>query len=138
MTGIAAIGTGFAIPYFYHPLRIAFTPQATVHHRVITKARDIFLQEQAFDTIERTGVLIYISELEHLVEVLGDQGINEKIEQKDWQGIVSLVIDGIKSNQAAKGIANAVDKCKELLLANGFSARQDNTNELSDDIRIEE
>lgn len=138
LTGMVAIGLGFAIPYFYHPLRIAFTPDATVQHRVITKARDIFLQEQVFDTIDRTGILIYISELEHIVDVLGDQGINQKINQEDWQGIVGLVIAGIKSNQVAQGIANAVDKCKELLLANGFTARHDNTNELSDDMRIEE
>lgn len=135
---LGAMLIGFIFPYFIPSLRLEFVPAQVVAHRVMTKARDMFLQEQVFDTIDRTGILIYISELEHLVQVLGDQGINAKIEQKDWDEVVGLVVAGIKSNHIAEGISNAIYRCKDLLLANGFVVRSDDTNELSDDIRIEE
>ncbi len=137
----SVIGTmviGYLLPFFIPSLRLGFINESKVAQRVVTKAHDVFLQEQMFDTIDHTGVLIYISELEHQVYVMGDRGINEKIEQKDWVEVVGLVINGIKSNHVAEGISNAIHKCKDLLLAHGFVARENNTNELSDDIRIEE
>ena len=135
---VASIAFGFFIPFFIPIVRLGFISESIVTHRVLTKARDIFLQEQVFDTVDRTGVLIYISELEHQVQVIGDEGINEKINQSDWDEVVSLVVNGIKTNQTAQGIAAAVLKCKDLLLENGFVVREDDTNELSDDIRIED
>jgi len=136
--GITAMAVGFAIPYFMHSLRVSFTPDHMVSHRVLTKARDIFLQEEIFNTTDRIGILIYVSELEHQVQVLGDSGINAKIQQKDWNEVLGLVIQGIKANKSAQGIADAIKKCEDLLLANDFTNVIKPDNELSDDMRIEE
>lgn len=135
---VALMLLGFLVMQFFPRLRLGFIPNATIAHRVLTKARDMFLQEEVFTTIDRTGILIYVSELEHQVQVLGDKGINEKIKANEWSEVVGLVVEGIKNNQTAQGLANAVLKCKDLLLANGFVVRPDDTNELSDEIRIEE
>lgn len=138
LAGIGAVGFGFIIPYFLKHLRVSFTPSDIVAHRVLTKARDIFLQEEVFNTSDRIGILIYISELEHQVQVLGDSGINAKIQQNDWNEVLQLVIQGIKKNSPAEGIVQATKKCEELLLANGFENVIKPENELSDDMRIEE
>ncbi|RJE73962.1 hypothetical protein BGP76_12180 [Reichenbachiella sp. MSK19-1] len=134
----ALMALGFILLTFVPSLRLGFIPDGVIAHRVLTKARDMFLQEEVFTTIDRTGILIYVSELEHQVQVLGDKGINAKIQENDWSEVVGLVVEGIKSNQTAKGLANAVLKCKDLLLTNGFIVREDDTNELSDEIRIED
>lgn len=136
--GVGAMAVGFGIPYFMHSLRVSFTPNHLVSHRVLTKARDIFLQEEIFNTADRIGILIYISELEHQVQVLGDSGINAKIQQADWNEVLGLVIQGIKAKQPAQGIASAIKKCEDLLLANDFTNVIKPDNELSDDMRIEE
>lgn len=138
LVGIGSVAVGFAVPYFIHSLRVSFTPEHIVSHRVLTKARDIFLQEEIFNTSDRIGILIYISELEHQVQVLGDSGINAKIQQEDWNEVLDLVIQGIKKNQPAQGIASAIKKCEDLLLANDFVNVVKPDNELSDDMRIEE
>ncbi|UXP32785.1 hypothetical protein N6H18_02260 [Reichenbachiella agarivorans] len=135
---LSLVALGFLVPAIVPTLRLGFIPRTVIAHRVLTKARDMFLQEEVFTTIDRTGILIYVSELERSVQVLGDKGINAKIEANDWNEVVGLVIAGIKSDQTAKGIANAVLKCKALLLENGFVVREDDTNELSDEIRIED
>jgi len=106
-------------------------------HRVITRARDIFLQEEIFNTVDRTGILIYISEMEKRVQVLGDQGISSVIEQSDWNNVLKLVTDGIKQGSPAEGLVSAIHECKKLLLENGFIVRTDDTNELSDKMIIE-
>jgi putative membrane protein len=134
----ATMVIGYVLPYFVPSLRLNFISKPTVHHRVMTKARDMFLQEQVFDTIDRTGILIYISELERTVQVLGDSGINQKIKHSDWNDAVGMVVGGIKTNQIASGISQAILRCKALLLEHNFIVREDDTNELSDDIRIED
>ena len=128
----------YAIAALLPVLRVAITNDAIIEHRVLTKARDMFLQEQVFDTVDRTGILIFISALERKVVVLGDSGINQKITQDDWENVVRLVIKGIKQKQMTDGIIKAVDACKELLLGNGFTVKPNDTNELPDAIRIEE
>ena len=137
-TILLAMVVTFIIAWFVPKVRISVTPATVIEHRVLTKARDIFLQEQVFNTLDRTGILIYISALERKVMVIGDKGINEKINQSDWENVVQLVINGIKSKQMTKGIIEAIEVCQKLLLDNGFNVRRDDVNELHDAIRIEE
>ena len=128
---------GALVPFFVPKIRLSFISDAKIYERVLTKGRDVFLQEEVFKTVDRTGILIYISKLEHVVEVLGDSGINSKIEQKDWEYIVGLILNGIKNEKTADGIVQAINGCKKLLLDNGFKVREDDTNELSNEIRVE-
>lgn len=128
---------GPTITYFFPSVRLAFVPLNVMDHRVVTKARDVFLQEEIFNTIERTGILIYVSELEKRVQVLGDKGISSVIKQDDWNKVLSMVTDGIKQGNPADGLVSAINECKHLLLANGFVVREDDINELSDNMIIE-
>lgn len=129
---------GLTIAYFFPSVRLAFVPLNVMDHRVVTKARDVFLQEEIFNTIDRTGILIYVSELEKRVQVLGDKGISSVIQQGDWNKVLSMVTDGIKQGNPASGLVSAINECKHLLLDNGFIVREDDINELSDTMIIEE
>ena len=95
-----------------------------------------FLTEEVFSTENRTGILIFISYFEHIVEVIGDTGINEKVNQEEWVYVVDLIVDGIKKKDPAGGIVRGVERCGELLKTAGVDKPPDNPNELSDDIRI--
>lgn len=129
---------GPVITYFFPSVRLAFVPLNVMDHRVVTKARDIFLQEEIFNTVDRTGMLIYVSELEKRVQVLGDKGISSVIQQDDWNKVLSMVTNGIKKGDPSDGLVSAINECKHLLLANGFIVRVDDTNELSDEMIIED
>ena len=133
---IVLMAIGFFIPKFWKPLKRFFANDAKKDHRVFTKANDAFLAEEVFKTIDRTGILIFISELEQRVVVLADSGINAKVDHSDWQHVVDQIITGIKTNKLKDGLIDAVNSCKKLLLDNGFVVRPDDTNELSDEIRI--
>jgi putative membrane protein len=128
----------YLLAIFIPDLRLSLSSNHVVSQRVLTKARDVFLQEEVFKTKDRIGILIYISEFEHKVVVLGDTVINEKISKKDWKHIVDTIVLGIKHQQVSQGIVNAVNNCQELLLKNGFNNVEKDENELSDEIRVEE
>lgn len=128
----------YLVAVFMPKLRLSLSSNHIVSQRVLTKARDVFLQEEVFNTNERIGILIYISEFEQKVVVLGDTEINKKISKKDWKHIVDTIILGIKHQQVAQGIINSVTICQDLLLKHGFSNVEKDDNELSDEIRVEE
>jgi putative membrane protein len=128
----------YFLAVFVPDLRISLSSGNIIAQRVLTKARDIFLEEEIFKTADRIGILVFISELEQKVVVLGDSGINSKISKEDWTHIVDTIVLGIKHQQIAQGIVNSVAICQDLLLKHGFTNIEKAENELSDDIRIEE
>jgi putative membrane protein len=128
----------YLLAVFVPDLRISLSSAHIVAQRVLTKARDVFLEEEVFKTNDRIGILVYISELEQKVVILGDSGINSKITKEDWTHIVDTIVLGIKHQQIAQGIVNAVSICQDLLLKHGFTNIEKEENELSDDIRIED
>ena len=74
-----------------------------------------FFKESLHDTKAANGILLYISVFEQRVWVLGDRGINEKIEQQTWQEIVDLVTRGIKEGRRCKAICEAVERIGQVL-----------------------
>lgn len=129
---------GFSIAQFIPKYRLNLMNSDTIDLRVRQKAIEVFLNEEIFKTRDRTGILFYISMLEHRIIVLADSGINSKVEQSEWDHVVEVIRNGLKTGKIADGMAEAINLCKKLLLDNGFVVRPDDTNELSDDIRIED
>ena len=95
-----------------------------------------FVDEEVFDTRDRTGILLFISLFEHRVEVVGDTGINARVQPEDWAHVVEDVLVGIRDGSAGRGLIAAVRRCGDLLEAKGVAIREDDTNELSDSVRF--
>lgn len=105
--------------------------------RVQQRAAQAFLAEGVFNTEERVGVLIFVSQLEHQVLVIGDEGINAKVKPEEWSNVVDLIIEGIKKRKIAEGLVNAIGACQDLLIKNGFVRKSTDFNELSDGLRTD-
>ena len=100
------------------------------------RAMRAFVEEEIFSTRERTGILLFISLLEHRIEVVGDTGINQKVTPDEWTDVVVRVREGIKAGKLADGLVAAIEMCGELLERVGVEIRPDDINELSDDVRL--
>jgi len=109
---------------------------AIMERQVSHRASVAFLSEEVFKTRERTGVLIFMSFFERRVIVLGDSGINSKVAQSDWDGIVQTIIKAVKQGKPADGLVEAIRQCGELLEQHGVERRRDDTDELSDSLRV--
>ncbi|MFQ5697887.1 MAG: TPM domain-containing protein [Myxococcota bacterium] len=130
---------GFALGYWalgWGPLLRRWLPEAMLEAPVERAARLAFLEEGLIETRDRTGVLIYISLLERRVRVLADRGIDDVVEPGTWDGVVETILRGIRAGRAEAGLVEAIRICGELLQAS-FPRRADDTNELSNRLRIE-
>ena len=103
---------------------------------VETRASQAFLSEEVFNTANRTGILLFISHFENRVEVIGDKGINQCVEQSDWNNIVTDMVKGIKQGRLTDGIVSGILDAGELLAKAGVY-KPENPNELFDGLRTE-
>jgi putative membrane protein len=110
-------------------------PKKAMKSAVFNRAIRHFAEAGVFDTKDRTGILIFISELEQRVELIADRGINEKISQKQWKNIVKNLTNGIKNKDTLNSIIQAVTDCGELL-AKHFPIQADDINEIDNEIAI--
>jgi putative membrane protein len=132
---IAAAAIGAAVAFIPSLTRI-FSSQALQTRRTAQRAMEAFVSEEVFNTRERTGILIFLSLLERRVVILGDSGINSKVAQGEWEGVVSTITAGIRSGRPADAVIEAIGACGELLAHHGVALPPDDTNELGDSLRF--
>jgi putative membrane protein len=100
------------------------------------RAREEFLDHNVFATRDRTGVLIFVSELEHRVVMLGDSGIHERVHADGWQHHVEHIVGAIRAGRAADGVCEVIAELGAVL-AEQFPPRPDDRNELPNAVRQE-
>jgi len=133
---IVAFVAAMLLVRFLAPLKRLLAGSTEMNHRVSQRAAEAFIAEEVFKTRDRTGILLFISLLEHRVLVVGDSGINAKVEKQDWDDVVATVIEGVKAGAAAEGLIKAIGMCGELLQRQGVRRSADDTDELSDGLRM--
>lgn len=129
---------GAGIVALFAPLRRWLVGDDTLTRRTHRRALQAFLEENVFDTVDRTGILLFVSLFEHRIEVIGDAGINAKVEQDEWTELVDLMRADIRDGRLADGFVDAVQRCGELLQRRGVARREDDVDELPDDVRLRE
>ena len=129
-------GVAGALLTLADPVRRWLAGAARLDDQVHRRAALAFVEEEVFDTRDRTGILLFVSLFEHRIEVVGDAGINAKVEQAEWAEVVALVRDGIRERSLADGLARGVERCGDLLHRRGVAVQPDDTDELSDDVRV--
>jgi len=127
----------FLITYFIKPIKRILIQKEKKVSSVHSKAIEAFVNEEVFNTKDRTGVLIFISSFEHQVEIITDKGINKILKNEERNELIKLIIKGIKTKNIAEGIIQAIHLYGNLLVKAGFEIKPDDINELSDDIKTE-
>ena len=112
-------------------LKRLFIAKREIDEEVHEAAITTFFEQGLYRTRDETGVLIFISLFERKVWVLADRGINDRVENNQWDTIVAGIVDGIRSNSTGQAICDAVVKVGRLLESH-FPVKDDDTNELAD------
>lgn len=99
-------------------------------------AENAFLEEEVFNTRQRTGIMIFVSFFEHEVIVMADTGITKMVDQNQWDKIVQEIIGNIRNGKIIEALENGIKQCGDILLEKGFVKTQDDTNELHDELRV--
>jgi len=135
LVALLAIAAGAMAAHFIPAIERLFAGAHLMDRRVHQRAGEAFLSEEIFATRDRTGVLIFLSLLERRVVVLGDAGINAKVARSEWDEIIALIVNSIKSGKPAEGLVAAIQRCGSLLQREGVARHKGDTDELSDHLR---
>ncbi|MDX8492769.1 TPM domain-containing protein [Mesorhizobium sp. VK22B] len=90
-----------------------------------------FLARNVHRTSARTGVLIFVSIAERYAEIVADSGIDAKVGQHVWDGVVRELTRHAGADRLADGFVRAIESVGAVL-AEHFPVTEGDTNELDD------
>ena len=93
------------------------------------EATKSFFMERLYETKENNGILLFISVFEKRAWILADRGINERIEQSEWQNIVDTLTAEIRKDNRGDGICRAIERIGAIL-KDHFPYKRNDTDEL--------
>jgi putative membrane protein len=98
---------------------------------VNARAFQLFAERGLQGTRGRTALLIFVSELERRVVLLGDRTLDAKLGQQGWDEHVARLVQHIRSGQARVGLLDVLERLAPQLAA--LAPREhDDENELPD------
>jgi len=100
---------------------------------VLDRAAQVFAELGMQKTEARNGVLIYMAVSDHKFAIIGDGGINAKVEDKFWDITKEKMVKHFKEGNLTQGLVEGV-LCAGERLKEFFPYQSDDQNELSDDI----
>lgn len=129
-------GLGVLAVWLWPALRRTVIGETILVRSTERRARQAFLEEEVFATRDRTGILIFLALFEHRVVVLGDAGINARVAQQEWRGIVDGIVAGMRQGRPGPALVEAIEKCGALLERHGVVIRADDSDELDNEVRL--
>lgn len=91
---------------------------------------EVFSELLIWDTEQNNGVLIYLLLADHGVEVVADRGINQVVEQSEWQRICHLMEQAFHRGDYHQGVIAGIREIEKHLISH-FPPTSDDMNELS-------
>lgn len=101
---------------------------------VLDRAADIFAMLKMHKTEQRNGVLFYLSIEDHKFAILGDAGLNARVPENYWSTIKSMMLDEFKNGNVAVGLIRGIRMAGDMLKTLFPYKRNEDVNELSDEI----
>ncbi len=105
-----------ALLFRWPPLMMALVPRRVKQWRAANLARRTFLDQGLHHTKGGTGLLIFVSEAEHYVEILADRGIAAKVPDERWQSIVDTFTGHVKQGEVLNGFLECIASCGDELI----------------------
>ena len=96
----------------------------------------VFNKLKLNETQLRNGVLIYLAVRDHKFAILGDEGINNVVEDNFWNDVKDLMLSHFHEGRFADGLVEGIMRCGEKLKTY-FPYQSDDVNEIPDEISYE-
>ena len=93
-------------------------PERVKEKAVTNRAMRYFAESGVYCTKEHTGILIFVSYLEHEVRIIADKGLNDKISNDLWEQIADEIAQEIAKGSVKAGFLKAIEKCGALFAEN--------------------
>lgn len=100
---------------------------------VLDRAAFMFEKLNMHQTELRNGVLFYLAFTDHKFAIIGDVGINSKVDENFWDGIKDGMQKDFSQSKITEGLSEGILKAGEAL-GKFFPRQEDDKNELSDNV----
>ena len=122
----------FLLIFWLSPdIRLWFVPRSIAYRRASNNAVRQFLAHGIHTTEDRSGLLIFVSVAEHYTEIVADAGINQKVDQSQWDSIIGMLVGHAKRGELADGFVEVISQAGALLEEH-FPPKDGQQNELDD------
>lgn len=132
---LALGGVGFGLARLLPDFKRLFI----LDNRATTVAEEQAFQEfyahRLHKTEAATGVLVFVSLLEHRVVLLADEGIDAKADAKFWADTDDAILDGIRRGSLRDGLVDGIGRAGECLSRN-FPWKEGDRNEIPDRVIV--
>ncbi len=126
---------GVVLATYVPILRRPLIGRREMQDEVAENAAAAFQQFRIHRTVAGTGLVIYISLYEHMVQILADETITAALDQSEWDAVRDLVLQGIKDDNAAEELIAAINHSGELL-AKHFPIQPEDRDELKNELYL--
>lgn len=100
---------------------------------VLDRAAYVFAELGMHKTVLRNGVLIYVAVEQRKLAIIGDSGINNKVEKNFWQTVLDSMLAHFRNERVEAGIVDGVRIVGEKIRIL-FPATNNDRNELPDTV----
>ena len=107
--------------------------EAKCKGEVLDRAVFIFHKIGMSNTALKNGVLFYLSISDRKFAIIGDEGINNQVENDFWNTTKEVMLGHFAKGNVAEGVIDGINMAGEKLKTH-FPYQKDDKNELSDDI----
>ncbi len=131
---------GFAIATVFgvSGLILLSTPlRPEVEAAVRQRALLAFVEHGVYRTREENGVLLFASLYERKVVVLGDRAVHEKLGDEHWNRAVATLVAGMRAGDPAGGFCKAIADIGEEMAKAFPRGSSPQSNEISNDLRVD-
>lgn len=116
-------------------LRVVVERKAKRSLSALERANQLFDELKMRETTERNGVLIYLAFQPHLVAVVGDEGIHQKVGEAFWQQVYHAMRDHCREGRFTLAICSGIKQVQQVL-ATHFPIQPDDVDELKNEVVI--
>lgn len=132
---LAAGGLGYLLAAKIPGYRRAFVSEKRATEMAEEQAFQEFYRHGLHKTEEETGVLLFVSLLEHRVIVLADAGIDAKVDAAQWSNTDRAILEGIVAGSLRDGLAAGI-RSAAAVLEEHFPWREGDRNEIPDRVIV--
>lgn len=140
LVALAAVGLAWLVSTYLSSFdgmhRLVF-PSSDLTLETEHRAHAEFLASDLRSTSGRTGVLLFVSMLEHRAVILADEAIAAKFDSATWTNTLSALLESIRNGEMGKGYIAAIHSMGKQLETH-FPPTKADRDELANRLRIEE
>lgn len=109
---------GLVLGYFLafkSSIKKLFSTSSELNEETHQMALEMFHKMQVHNTVERNGVLLFVSVLEHRVEIVPDISIDKVVDKKEWKNVIKQMIPELKKSNYELALKLGINEIGKIL-----------------------